>query len=301
MGLLSQFSDELEALAARAAPAVASVRHKRGAGSATVVAPDGYLVTNAHVVDGQKSVRVRFADGRRNGAIVIGRDGATDIAVLRVEGGPTPNTLALRERDDVRVGQIVVAIGNPLGFERSVSIGVVSATGRAFPVAEGRVFDGFVQTDAAINPGNSGGPLVDADGRVVGINTAIAAYAQGIGFAIPAKTAAWVASVLIRRGEVQRPLLGIEAHGIDLAATLSAEHGARRAVRVVNVGADGAAHKGGLLRGDLLLAANGYPVADVDDLQRALVFADGGAVSLDILRENERLAREVRPARKVAA
>ncbi len=143
MTLLSQFSDELEALVARAAPAVASVKHQRGAGRLPA--------TNAHMVDGQKSVRVRFPDGRHGKGTVVGRDGATDIAVLRIDMA-TPATLSLRERDDVRVGQMVVAIGNPLGF---------------------------VQTDAAINPGNSGGPLVDASGRMVGINTAIAAYATG--------------------------------------------------------------------------------------------------------------------------
>ncbi len=295
MSVLQQMSDDLEALVRRAAPSVASVGHARGAGSATVLTPDGYLLTNAHVVDGQTELRVRFADGLRLPARIVGRDIATDLAVLRVDAGGLP-ALPVRERPDVRVGQVVVAIGNPLGFERSVSIGVISATGRAMPVAKGNLFDGFVQTDAAINPGNSGGPLVDADGRMVGINTAIAAYAQGIGFAIPAKTAAWVASVLIRRGQVARPTLGIEAHGVELAAAVSATAGRSRAVRVVRVGAGSAGAHGGLEDGDLVLAANGNPVGDIDDLQRAMVLADGEAISLDILRDHDRRQRWVLPS-----
>ena len=294
MSVLRQLSDELEGLVRVTAPSVASVGHPRGAGSATVLAPDGYLLTNAHVVDGQTDLRVRFADGQRLPARTVGRDIATDLAVLRVDAAGLP-ALPLRERPDVRVGQLVVAIGNPLGFERSVSIGVISATGRAMPLAKGGVFDGFVQTDAAINPGNSGGPLVDTEGRVVGINTAIAAYAQGIGFAIPAKTAAWVASVLIRRGEVARPTIGIEAHGIELAAALSDETGVSRAVRVVRVGPGGAAAHGGILDGDLVLAANGNLVGDIDDLQRAMVLAEGEAISLDILRDRDRRQRWVLP------
>ena len=294
MSVLRQFSNELEELVRGAAPGVASVAHARGAGSATVLAPDGYLLTNAHVVDGQAELRVRFADGRRLPARIVGRDIATDLAVLRVDAAGLP-ALPLRERPDVRVGQLVLAIGNPLGFERSVSIGVVSATGRAMPVATGGVFDGFVQTDAAINPGNSGGPLVDSEGHVVGINTAIAAYAQGIGFAIPAKTAAWVASVLTRRGTVARPTLGIEAHGVELAAAMSATTGVDRAVRVVRVGPGGAAAHGGIEDGDLVLAANGNLVGDIDDLQRAMVLADGEAISLDILRDRDRRQRWVLP------
>ena len=290
MGILRQFSDELEALAARAAQAVASIRHGRGSGSATVVAPDGYLLTNAHVVEGQKTVAVRCADGWRGTGTIIGRDPATDLAVLRVEAGDL-KPLTLRERNDVRVGELVVAIGNPLGFERSVAIGVVSATGRAFPLSEGRMFDGFVQTDAAINPGNS-------DGRVVGINTAIAAYAQGIGFAIPAKTAAWIASVLMRRGRVERPRLGIEAYGIELSGQASSELSALRALKVVQVGPDGPAHRGGIRGGDLVLAANGNPVGDVDDLQRAMVFAEDDAIGLAVVREHARREHVVKPEGK---
>jgi S1-C subfamily serine protease len=299
MSALRQFSDELEALVARAAPAVASVRYRRGADSATVVAPDGYLLTNAHVVEGQKTVAVRCADGWRGTGAVVGRDSATDLAVLCVAAPALP-ALALRERNDFRVGELVVAIGNPLGFERSVAIGVVSATGRAFPLGEGRMFDGFVQTDAAINPGNSGGPLIDTDGRVVGVNTAVAAYAQSIGFAILAKTAAWVASVLIRRGRIERPLLGIEAYGIELSVQATSELGASRAVKVVRVGADGPAHRGGIRRGDLVLSANGNPVGDIDDLQRAMVFAEDDAVNFSIVRAHARREHVVRPQHRAA-
>jgi S1-C subfamily serine protease len=162
------------------------------------------------------------------------------------------------------------------------------------------MFDGFVQTDAAINPGNSGGPLIDTDGRVVGVNTAVAAYAQSIGFAIPAKTAAWVASVLIRRGRIERPLLGIEAYGIELSVQATSELGASRAVKVVRVGADGPAHRGGIRRGDLVLSANGNPVGDIDDLQRAMVFAKDDAVNLSIVRAHARREHVVRPQCRAA-
>jgi serine protease Do len=202
VSLLEKLSGELEALVARATPGVVGVEQGEGQGSGVVLAPDGYLLTNRHVIRGGRP-RVRFATGETSRAEVVGHDAPTDLAVLRVEDRDLP-VLPLAE-GPLQVGQLVVAIGNPLRFERSVSLGVISALDRSLPAGRGVLLEGLIQTDAAINPGNSGGPLVDAAGRVVGINTAIIPWAQGIGFAIPARTASWVAAHLIQHGEIRRP------------------------------------------------------------------------------------------------
>ncbi|MFZ5481382.1 MAG: S1C family serine protease, partial [Myxococcota bacterium] len=231
MTLLSLLSRDLEALVARVSPAVVGVAHGRGRGSGFVLAPDGFVVTNAHVVQGAKEVRVELA-GEDLAAKVVGVDATTDVAVLKADATDLV-ALPLADRAHVRVGQIVVAIGNPLRFDRSVSLGVVSATDRALPARRGRPLEGLIQTDAAINPGNSGGPLVDAEGEVVGISTAIVPWAQGLGFAVPAHTAGWVASVLMRHGEVRRPVLGVHARSVDLDARKT---GRSRALHIVEVG-----------------------------------------------------------------
>jgi len=182
----------------------------------------------------------------------------------------------------------VVAIGNPFRFERSVSLGVISALDRSLPGPRGGLFEGLIQTDAAINPGNSGGPLLDADGNVLGINTAIIPWAQGIGFAIPSPTASWVAAVIIRTGEIRRPFLGIAAKGEELLPTLSRGAGQTRAVRILSVGTGSPAQEAGLKKGDLVLTANGKPIASVDDLQRVMVLAGPGEVQLEIYRGEDR-------------
>jgi S1-C subfamily serine protease len=188
MSLLA-FSQELEELVARASPAVVSVE-RGGQGSGLLFTPDGYILTNAHVVDGARRVRVGLRQGDVRDARVVGKDPRTDIAVLQVDGHEMP-TLPLADR--ARVGQVVVAIGNPLSLRRSISLGVISALDRGLPTRHGGL-DGLLQTDAAINPGNSGGPLVSASGEVIGIATAMMRQAQGIGFAVPAWTASWVAT-----------------------------------------------------------------------------------------------------------
>jgi S1-C subfamily serine protease len=185
----------------------------------------------------------------------------------------------------LRVGELVVAIGNPLRFDRSVSLGVVSAIDRQLPAGKGQVLEGLIQTDAAINPGNSGGPLLDTGGAVVGINTAIVPYAQGIGFAVSARTASWVASVLIRKGVVGRPVIGVNASGIDLPAPLAETAGQRRAVCVHLVERGSPAQRSGLRGRDIVVTANGNAVTSVDDLQRALVLAEGGDITLGIYRD----------------
>ncbi len=298
MALLAEFSDELEHLVAATAPSVVAVEHGRGQGSGIIISGDGYVITNAHVVqDRENALSVRLAGGEELPAAVVGEDRASDLAVLRVAAYGLP-TLALDESRRLRVGQLVLAIGNPLRFERSVSLGVVSAIERTLPGPGRRPFEGLVQTDAAINPGNSGGPLLDALGAVVGINTAVIPRANGLGFAIPAHTAAWVAAVLIRDGKVQRPLLGIAAQGVDLTPRVAGEAGQLRAVRVHSVAADSPASAARLKPADLLLGANETALYSVDDLQRVLVLSRGAAVNLRLMRDGQPLSLSIRPELK---
>jgi S1-C subfamily serine protease len=229
----------------------------------------------------------------------IGADARTDLAVLRVEARGL-EVLALSERR-LSVGELVLAIGNPLGFVRSVTMGVVSALHRNLPTPEGGLLEGLVQTDVSINPGNSGGPLLDARGAVVGITTAMLPFARGIGFAVPASTASWVASVLIRDGEVRRPFLGIAARGEDLEPAVAAEAGHPRGVRVLEVVDGSPARAAGLARDDLLLAAGGRPVETLDDLQRVLVLAPDGEIAVEALRGGRRVPLSIRPRREARA
>jgi len=303
LGLLSQLSHELEELVAKTAPSVVAVEQGRGQGTGVVIAGDGYVLTNSHVVQGdRRATLVRLQSGDELAAELVGDDPESDLAVLRVAGQKlTP--LALHESRRLRVGQLVVAIGNPLRFEGSVTLGVVSALERALPGPHGRLFEGLVQTDAAINPGNSGGPLLDASGAVVGINTAVIPHARGLGFAIAAHTASWIAAVLMRQGYVERPLLGVAARGVDLLPADAARFGQARAVRLHAVSQGGAAQRAGLSAGDLLLRANEAPLFGVDDLKRALVLGTGQPLSLDVQQQRERrtLSLYPDPARRRAA
>jgi S1-C subfamily serine protease len=294
---LAQLSLDLAALVAGAAPSVVGVEHRRGQGSGLVIAPDGFVLTNAHVVRGPGPWRVRLPGGASVPATPVGSDTATDLAVLRAEVTGLP-PLALAADRRLQVGEIVVAIGNPLGFERSVSMGVVSALYRDLPTPEGGLLQGLVQSDAAVNPGNSGGPLLDAGGTVVGVTTAMLPYARGIGFAVPAHTASWVAAVLLRDGEVRRPFLGVAVRSEELAPEVARASGQGRAVRVARVEPGTAAHEAGLREGDLLLAAGGAPLLTLDDLQRAMVLAGAGApdgIELRAWRGGEQLRVAVRP------
>jgi S1-C subfamily serine protease len=299
MSILEQFSAELEQLVERTAPAVVCVQHRRGQGTGFVLAQDGYILTNNHVVGSNGHVQIAFSDGEVARGDLVGRDPRTDLAVVRVDA-KSLTSLPLAEKSSVRVGQIVVAIGNPLWFERSVSLGVISALDRQLPAGKGKMLEGLIQTDAAINPGNSGGPLVDAKGRVVGINTAIIPYAQGIGFAIPAHTASWIAAVLMKNGEVRRPYLGIAARGIDLSRVVSKETGQPRAVRIIEVGDDSPAARAGLRDGDLLLAVNGTRIASIDDMQRVMVLSGAREVAIELLRGEARRSVNVVPSRDAA-
>jgi serine protease Do len=290
---LGQLSHDLAALVARAAPSVVGLQHRGGQGSGLVLAPDGVVLTNAHVAAAAGRLVVRLPGGEEVRAEAVGRDPRTDLAVVRAEArGLAPLSLADRP---LRVGEIVVAIGNPLGFERTVTLGVVSALHRNLPTPDGGALDGLVQTDAAVNPGNSGGPLLDADGAVAGVTTAMVPWAHGLAFAVPARTAAWVAAVLLRDGEVRRPFLGIAARGEDLAPATAREAGHDRALRVVRVEAGSSADRGGVRSGDLVVAANGSAVESVDDLQRVLVLSGAAEVALDLVRAGARRALAVRP------
>ncbi len=289
---LQAYSNDLAELVARSAAAVVGVEHRRGQGSGLVIAQDGYVLTNAHVAQGSGPLRVRISGSRVASGELVGADERTDLAVLRIGLRDLP-VLALSERQ-LRVGEVVVAIGNPLGFERSVTVGVVSALYRNLP-AQNTLLEGLIQTDASINPGNSGGPLLDAEGQVVGLSTAIIPWARGIGFAVPARTASWVASVLIREGQVRRPFLGIAARGEDLDPALFREAGLTRGIRVLEVVEGSPAQAAGLRKDDLLLGANGTPVQTLDDLQRVMVLAPPSEIQLEIQRASGRQALSIRP------
>jgi S1-C subfamily serine protease len=303
LGLLPQLSRELEELVAKTAPSVVAVEQGRGQGTGVVIAGDGYVLTNSHVVRGDaRALRVRLPTGEELSAELVGDDPESDLAVLHVSG-PRLLPLELHESRRLKVGQLVVAIGNPLRFEGTVTLGVVSALERALPGPRGVLFEGLVQTDAAINPGNSGGPLLDASGAVVGINTAVIPQARGLGFAIAAHSASWIAAVLMRRGRVERPLLGVAARGVDLSPADVERTGQARAVRIHAVSPGSAAARAGLVAGDLLLRANAALLFGVDDLKRALVLGEGQPVVLDVQGKRERRAFSVDPdpARRHAA
>jgi S1-C subfamily serine protease len=299
---LQAFSADLADLVARASPSVVGVEHGRGQGSGVVLAHDGYVLTNAHVAAGGGPLRVRLSGTRVVRADVVGTDERTDLAVVRAEAGDLA-PLGLAERR-LRVGEVVVAIGNPLGFERSISLGVVSALHRNLGAPRGVVLEGLVQTDAAVNPGNSGGPLLDVHGAVVGITTAMLPWARGIGFAVPATTAGWVASTLIHEGEVRRPFLGVAARGEDLEPALAREVGRARAVRILEVMDGSPAAAAGLRAGDLVVGASAGPVETLDDVVRAMVLGHPEEILVDVLRDGARSAVRIRPrpaARAAAA
>ncbi len=306
MKFLQQFSDELESLVSKAAPAVVAVQHAQGHGTGLFLTPDGYVLTNRHVVRSRDRGRLTLElhDGSEVRAELVGADAPTDLAVVRAEQGVKFPTLPLADPHDVRVGQLVMAIGNPFRLERSVSLGVVSAINRTLPLPDGVILEGLLQTDAAINPGNSGGPLLNMRGQVVGINTLVLPYAQGIGFAVGASTAAWVASLLIQRGKVERRFLGIAATAVNLDTRLAQDTGQPRAVKVLKVQDGTPAHEAGLQVDDLLLAINRKTVGSVDDLQRLMALATDEEVTLDVLRKGggrKKLHARTRPRPEAVA
>jgi S1-C subfamily serine protease len=278
-------------------PDEAGGRERGGAGSGVVVTPDGYVLTNEHVVQRVDEARVAFVDGRSVPAIVVGRDPVTDLAVLRAQTGALPYA-RLATMKPLRVGQLVVAVGNPLGFESTVSAGVVSALGRSLRSRQGRLIEGIVQHTAALNPGNSGGPLVDARGRVVGINTAIIAMAQGIGFSVPAGTAQWVLTEILTQGRVRRAYLGISVRDrpIDLRLVRALGLSVSRAIEIIARDESGPAVDSDLRPGDLIVGVNEAPVNGVDALHRHLSrWPVGSELTLDVVRRTRSLKVALKP------
>ncbi|MGE5367320.1 MAG: S1C family serine protease [Betaproteobacteria bacterium] len=263
-----------------------------GSGSGVIVAPDGLILTNSHVAGAASRIEVTTADGQDLHARLVGDDPDTDLALIRIDEPATLPSARLGDSKRLKRGQLVIAIGNPLGFESTVTTGVVSALGRSLRSRNGRLIDDVIQTDAALNPGNSGGPLVSSRGEVVGINTAVIMGAQGICFAVAANTASFVLGELVRHGRVRRAFVGIAAQQTAIpplrrrAAGLAQD----RAVMIGTVEPDSAAERAGLRPGDIIVALDGVTIAGADDLVRALTGDKiGRSVAFDVLRGTERL------------
>jgi S1-C subfamily serine protease len=310
-GLLDAYSQAVVAAVERVGPAVVHLVASRhgtnggvgteqplGTGSGVIFTPDGFLLTNSHVVHGASSVTATLADGRTLPAYLVGDDPDTDLAVLRVHA----DGLAHAEFADsaaIRVGQLAIAIGNPFGFQATVTAGVVSALGRSLRGRTGRLIDDIVQTDAALNPGNSGGPLVDSRGRIIGINTAIIRMAQGLCFAIASNTARFVVTELIRHGRVRRSYIGVAGETVPLSRRIVRHHllQAEAGVRVAGIEPGSPAAAAGLQVGDVIVAFDGEPVPGIDALHRRLT-ADriGVATPVTVLRLREKLDLGLTPA-----
>jgi len=305
LDLLDAYSRAVINVVDSVGPAVASVLvrskqnpHRRGgSGSGAFISPDGYLLTNCHVAHGAESIQVVTRDGDRLDADLVGEDPATDLALLHVTAGDLPYA-QLGDSDALRVGQLVIAIGNPLGFDSTVSAGVVSAIGRSLRSVEGRLIENIVQHTAPLNPGNSGGPLVDTRGRVVAINTAIIQGAQGIGFGVPAATASWVISQLLSHGKVRRPYLGIVGATRQLDRLTVRAHDLlnEKAVQIIRIEPGSPANRAGLREDDLITAIQGRIVEDSDDLHRFLAsWKIDDPVDLSIVRNGKAITLTVRP------
>jgi len=269
-----------------------------GSGSGFVFTPDGYVLTNSHVVSGAKRITVTLLDGRKLPGHLAGDDPDTDLAVVRLHA-PDLTPVAFGDSSALRAGQIAVAVGNPLGFDCTVTAGVVSALGRSLRTQSGRLVDDVIQTDAALNPGNSGGPLVDAQGRVIGVNTAMILPAQGICFAIAVNTVSFVVGKLIHEGRIRRSYIGVAGQNVPLHRRVVRFHELPResAVFVVSVepGSPGAA--AGLRDGDLIVGFDGKPISGIDDLHRLLTedLADKETTVL-VVRGSERVGLSIRPS-----
>lgn len=274
--LLDAYSHSVAGAAAAAHPAVVHIEVRGndapgGSGSGFFISPDGYLLTNSHVVHGAREVKVFLADGRKLSADLIGDDPETDLAVLRVSADEI-SFLRLADSDAVRPGQIAIAIGSPMGFQQTVTAGIVSGLGRSLRGASGRLIDNIIQTDAALNPGNSGGPLVNTRGEVIGVNTAIIRPAQGICFAIASNTARWVLGWLIKDGRIRRSFIGLAGQNVPLLRKLARHHRIAQETGVLVVGLEpnSPAARAGLVEGDILLALDGAPTPTVDALHKLL-------------------------------
>jgi S1-C subfamily serine protease len=312
--LLDAYSRAVTGAAERVGPAVVNInvvqrltgrrradprapREARGSGSGFLFTPDGFILTNSHVVHDASSIEVVLTDGRRSAAEKVGDDPDTDLAVVRI-AAPHPAPVSMGDSDTIRVGQLAIAIGNPYGFQTTVTAGVVSALGRSLRAQSGRLIDNVIQTDAALNPGNSGGPLVTSRGEVIGVNTAVILPAQGLCFAIGINTAKFVAGRLIRDGKIARGYIGVGGQNVPLPRRLVRLHGLRNetGVLVVSVERTSPAQRAGLSEGDLIVGFAGESIAGIDDLHRLLTENRVGAPSaLTVLRGVEKMLVEIVP------
>jgi S1-C subfamily serine protease len=292
---LDAYSQAVIAVNERLAPSVANLRSRRGGGSGVVITRDGFIVTSAHVVERATRVQASFVDGTELQAEIVGADPLSDLAVLRADSTDLVPA-ELGDATELRVGQLVVAIGNPHGFAGSVTAGVVSALGRSLPTGHGRVVDNVIQTDAALNPGNSGGALADGRANVIGINTAVAGI--GLGLAVPINDATRrIIGALMSEGRFRRAYLGIAGGMRPLPPRLARELSRRAGVEVVEVVAGSPAAAAGLRPEDLIVSIDDAPVERIDDVQRLLVGDRiGEKVRVDVLREGRRIALELVPA-----
>ncbi|HME77204.1 MAG TPA: trypsin-like peptidase domain-containing protein [Mycobacterium sp.] len=270
---LDAYSAVVTEVARAVLPSVASlaVRSSRGdgAGSASVITSDGYLLTSAHVVSGAKSAEAAFTDGTTTNADVVGRDVLSDLAVLKARGG-VPAPVSMGRAEDLRVGQLVVAVGNPLGLAGSVTAGIVSGLGRSLPTRNGRVVDEVIQTDAALNPGNSGGVLADSRGRMVGVSTAVAGI--GLGLAVPVNsTTHRIIAALMTTGRVRRAWLGIAGAHIAVAPAVAARLGTATGLQIASVVRGSPADQAGLRRGDIVISVDGHSVVTATAIQKLMV------------------------------
>ena len=306
--LLDAYSQAVVAAAERISPAVVRIEVRRppargaqrgagGSGSGFVFTPDGLILTNSHVVSGASLLSVQLPDGQSFDADIIGNDPHTDLAVVRVSASRLP-AAPLGSARGLRVGQVAIAIGNPYGFETTVTAGVVSALGRSMRAYSGRLIEDVIQTDAALNPGNSGGPLVSSRGEVIGVNTAIIQSAQGICFATSVDTAKVVVSQVLQHGRVRRGWIGVAGQNIVLSrrTVRHFELDNESAVRVMGVEPGSPAARAGFEGGDIIVRYDGRPVSGIDDLHRMLSEAAlGRTASVELLRRSQRLAREITP------
>jgi len=309
--LLDTYSRSVAGVAERVGPAVVRVDTRQqtaqgergGTGSGVIISPDGLILTNSHVVHGSRDIRLADAEGRTTDARLLGEDPDTDLALLRANAARDLPTASLGDSKALRKGQLVVAIGNPLGFESTVTAGVISALGRSIRAYTGRLIEDVIQTDAALNPGNSGGPLVSSRGEVIGINTAVIMGAQGICFAVASNTASFVLSELIRHGRVRRAFIGLAAQTVPIPRRFVLASGIANATgaMVTAVEPDGPAKRAGLIRQDIVVALDGEKITGVDDLIRLLVGERlGRKVALDYLRGAKLIRVDIAPEDRAA-
>jgi len=300
--LLDSYSRTISSVVTQVAPAVVNIRVETGRrgegnGSGFFIAPDGFILTNSHVVHGARKIEVTLADARTFPANLIGEDPDTDLAVLRIGANQLPS-LEFADSKKLRVGQIAVAIGSPYGFQQSVTAGVVSALGRSMRAQSGRLMDDILQTDAALNPGNSGGPLVNSRGQVIGVNTAVILPAQGLCFAIAANTAQLVAGWLIKDGKIRRSYLGLAGQTAPLHPRITRFHrlDQESGVLIAGIEQGGPVDLSGLREGDVIISFKANPVSSIDDLHRFLVGSEIGQRSvLTVVRGTEILNFLVTP------